>query len=44
MHVLPPLQAGEGWGGVAHTRAIRRKRKQPPPNLPLQAGGGAYLE
>ena len=34
--VLPPAE--EGWGG----RSLpKRRSKTPPPNLPLQAGGGA---
>jgi len=34
--VLPPLRAGEGWGGVTLFA-----RSEPPPSLPLRAGGGA---
>jgi hypothetical protein len=36
--LLPPLQAGESWGGVLFTSD---SRALPPPNLPLRAGGGA---
>ncbi|MBB6187285.1 hypothetical protein HDE77_001645 [Rhodanobacter sp. MP7CTX1] len=34
---LPPLLAGEGWGGVA---PYGENQKPPSPNLPLHAGGG----
>src|SRR6185437_9409831 len=38
---LPPLLAGEGWGGVLVPMQTSRT---PPPNLPLQTGGGEHLQ
>jgi hypothetical protein len=38
--LLPPLLAGEGWGGVALAAVALAARALPPPNLPLLAGGG----
>jgi hypothetical protein len=34
---LPPLRAGEGWGGVAFD--LSRKLRLPHPNLPLEGEG-----